>query len=61
MNSDGDNNSLGSIASISKREIGGEKETSARTGKKTKKKGIWHRERDGRKETKLKQKDEVGK
>lgn len=41
MNSDGDNNSLGSIASISKREIGGEKETSARTGKKTKKKGIF--------------------
>jgi hypothetical protein len=51
----GSNNSLGSIASISKmREMGKKKKEEQDTGKKTKEKGatdIWHRERDGRKDT----------
>lgn len=58
MNSDGDNNSLGSIASISKAgEMGGEKKQAQEQVKRQRKKNIWHQERDGRKETKLKWKE----
>jgi len=52
MNSDGDNNSLRSIASISKtRKKGGEKEISARTGKKTEKEYLASREKGNQVET----------
>ena len=58
MKSDGGNNSLlGSIASISKRERWGKRQEQEQV-KKTSEKRKFGRERDGRKETKLK--DEVG-